>query len=109
MSIEAAIASLAKGAGWLPFILTAGQDTKLNTQRLLEAGVIGIVMAFIGFVAIVPRLEERIDRVLQGQLEAKAEMKVIHNRINVIEATRFTRQDGREIRERLRAVEKGTK
>ena len=81
----------------------------MNTQRLVEAAVIGVVLAFIGFVAIVPRLEERIDRVLDAQINIRAEVILLEQRLNLIESTRFTEEDGREIRTRMRELEKRLK
>jgi hypothetical protein len=102
MSLEALLAGLGKGA-FVPFFLVTNKDEKMqvNTQRIIEAVVIGAVMAFIGFIAIVPRLEERIDRVLDGQIEQKADIAIISKRLNVIESSRFTQADGREIRNRV--------
>lgn len=61
MSIEALIAHLAKPE-WLPFFLVVqkGQEKmQFNLQRMIEAVIIGLSIAAVGYLTVVPRLEER--------------------------------------------------
>lgn len=48
-------------AGKVPFFMATGQQKLvLNGQRLVEAAIIGGVLALLGYIFVVPRLEERI-------------------------------------------------
>lgn len=59
-------------AGKVPFFMATGQQkTVLNGQRLLEAAMIGGVLALLGYVFVVPRLEERITAIQDDVRELK--------------------------------------
>lgn len=45
----------------LPFVSAAAPaGLQVSTQRLFEAAVIGAVLAGLGYVMVIPRLEERV-------------------------------------------------
>lgn len=73
MSIEALLASLSKSA-WLPFVLVVHkgeQKMQLNTQRMIEAVIIGMCIALVGYLTVVPRLEERLEAVQESIRDVK--------------------------------------
>lgn len=57
-----AINFIVRHADKIPFVVatTGGMKVNLSYQRVMEAAVIGVVLAGIGYIAIIPRLEERI-------------------------------------------------
>ena len=72
MSVEAIIASMTKGVGWLPFILASGdRRLQFNTQRMIEAVIIGLAIALVGYMTVVPRLEERLAYITDMVKEVK--------------------------------------
>lgn len=60
-------------AGKVPFFImtNAQQKPVLNGQRLVEAAIIGGVLALLGYVFVVPRLEERITSIQEDVRELK--------------------------------------
>ena len=59
----------------LPFLMTTngggGLKVEVRMQRVIEAAVIAAVLAAIGYIAIIPRLEERIEVVRHDVEEVK--------------------------------------
>ena len=63
--LEALFAAI---AGKVPFFVMTQQpksniNVTVSTQRMLEAAIIGAVLAAIGYVAIIPRLVERLESI----------------------------------------------
>ena len=73
MSLEALFAAVTKSA-WLPFVLVThkGEEKmQFNTQRMIEAVIIGLCIALVGYLTVVPRLEERLTAVQASIDEVK--------------------------------------
>lgn len=51
-----------------PFVMVAGAKMQLSWQRVTEAAIIGVVLGAFGYVAVIPKLEQRLDN-LQHNLE----------------------------------------
>lgn len=69
----------------LPFVIAVGgprMRVQLSYQRIIEAVVIGAVLAGIGYIAVIPRLEERVSLEI-GYI--RANLKGLENRIGSLE------------------------
>jgi hypothetical protein len=79
--LEILRAIFADHADKLPFVIanTSMTSVRISTQRLLEAVIIGAILAGIGYVAVIPRLEERMTVEIRqvrddiGELKRKVE------------------------------------
>ena len=60
--ISAIHAFLAENVTKIPFLIlgTDGFSVKLSAQRLIEAAVIGAALAGIGYVAVIPKMQEHM-------------------------------------------------
>lgn len=82
---------LSAHADKIPF-LALGTGAQVSTKGIIEAVVIGAVLAALGYVAVIPRLEERIT------LEFKSIKEDIHEiKTNVRASTNRLRELEREI------------
>lgn len=69
----------------LPFVVAvngANMRVQLSYQRILEAVIIGAVLAAIGYIAVIPQLEQRITLEVQHLREDFARME---RRLDAIE------------------------
>jgi hypothetical protein len=71
-----------------PFVIMATQSVKMNYTRILEAIVIAVVLALLGYVFLLPKLEARQDTMLVVMEELKTEVEklrdtVTNNRIQL--------------------------
>ena len=86
-------------ANKIPFLLlgTEGVKVRLSTQRIIEAVVIGAVIAGLGYVAVIPKMEEHMTlqfRHINNELyEIKTKMDDIEKKVE---------QDYRELSKELR-------
>lgn len=83
-------ARLAAHADQIPFLIgmAGAPRVQISMQRVLEAAVIGAVLAGIGYVAIIPRMEERMTIEFRqvrddiGDLKRKVEMVEVQRNLD---------------------------
>lgn len=90
---------LVENADKLPFTAMAGTQVQLSVQRVMEAAIIGLVLAGIGYVAVIPRLEERVEHQVN---RLQADVKRIEERAEQIDYKRDA--DYRELMKEIQKV-----
>lgn len=84
-------AKLAAHADQIPFLMavaTGSPKVQVSLQRVLEAAVIGVALAGIGYVMIIPRIEERMTIEFRqvrddiGDLKRKVEMVEVQRNVD---------------------------
>lgn len=87
----------------LPFLMSiaAGTRIQLSMQRIIEAAVTAIVLAIIGYVAIIPRLEERMTNEFQT---IRRDIEELKQTVRTIEVQR--QDDYRDLQKQINRREK---
>lgn len=90
---------LLDNADKIPFFMANAGASRVHvsTQRLFEAAIIGAVLAGIGYIALIPRLEERMTMEIKQVRSDISELKL---KVESIDAQRD--RDYRELSREMR-------
>ncbi len=97
---------IARHADKIPFLAIAanGMKVQLSYQRVVEALVIGAVLAGVGYIAVIPRLEERVALEIR---QVRSDIQRLETRVEAIDKER--QADYRELSSEVRRGQNGNR